>query len=91
MKGDFLKRDKSEPFLREILQGIVKHYTKQISWRNLVSEMTIDHTQTVIDYISLLEAMNAVFVQSALLEDKLLGAPKKQRNQPLFSFLPSRD
>lgn len=79
MRGDFLKRDKSEPFLREILQGIVKHYTKQISWRNLVSEMTIDHTQTVIDYIGLLEAMDAVFVQSALLEDKLLGAPKKQR------------
>ncbi len=79
IRGDVIKRHKSEHYLREILGAIIKHYSSQISWRNLVSSMSIDHTQTAIDYVSLLESMDAVFVQAALIEDKLVAAPKKQR------------
>lgn len=79
IRGDVIKQGKQEHFLREILAAVVKHYSSQISWRNLVNALSIDHAQTVIDYVSLLESMDAVFVQSALLEDKLVGAPKKQK------------
>jgi len=79
IRGNMIKKGKSEHYLREITGAIIKHYSSQISWRSLVSSLSIDHTKTAIDYISLLESMDAVFVQSALIEDKLVGAPKKHR------------
>lgn len=79
IRGDVLKRNKKEQFLREIITAIIKHYTKQISWNNLLKELSIDHTLTVSDYVSLLESMDAVFVQQAIIEDKLVPAPKKQK------------
>lgn len=79
IRGDVIKHDKKEHYLREIMQGILKHYSSQISWRNLVSELSINHAQTAIDYVDLLESMDAVFISSALIENKLVGAPKKNR------------
>ncbi len=79
IRGDIVKRNKKEHYLRELLGAIIKHYSSQISWRSLVGALSIGHTQTVIDYMSLLESMDVVFVQSALIEDKLIGAPKKHR------------
>lgn len=79
IRGDVIKRGKSEHYLREILGAIIKHYTSLVSWRDLVKALSIDHTHTAIDYVSLLESMDAVYVQAALIEDKLVGAPKKQR------------
>ncbi|MFI4936988.1 MAG: ATP-binding protein [Candidatus Berkiellales bacterium] len=79
IRGDILKRNKKEIFLQEIVGSIIKHYTKQISWNSLLKELSIDHTLTISDYISLLSAMDAVFVQSAIIEDKLTAAPKKQK------------
>lgn len=79
IRGDVIKRGKQEHFLRELVSAILKHYSSQISWRNLIASLSIDHTQTAIDYISLLMSMDAVFVQMALIEEKLVGAPKKQR------------
>lgn len=79
IRGDVLKRNKKEHFLREIIQAIIKHYNKQISWTNLVKELSIDHTLTISDYVGLLESMDAVFVQSAIIEDKLTAAPKKHK------------
>jgi len=79
IRGDILKRKKKEIFLREILTAILKHYTKQISWNNLLKELSIDHTLTITDYIGLLESMDVAFVQSAIIEDKLVPAPKKQK------------
>lgn len=79
IRGDVLKRGKKEHFLQEIIRAIIKHYTKQISWTNLVKELSIDHTMTVSNYLNLLEAMDAVFIQSAIIEDKLIAAPKKQK------------
>jgi len=79
IRGDILKRDKKELFLREIITAIVKHYLKQISWDNLVKELSINHTHTVIDYIELLSSMDALFVQPAIIEEKLTPAPKKRK------------
>ncbi len=79
IRGDILKRNKKEVFLNEIIGAVIKYYNKQVSWDNLVKELSIDHTQTVADYISLLCSMDAVFVQAALIEDKLKAAPKKRK------------
>lgn len=79
IRGDVLKRGKKEIFLKEIMGAIVKHYLKQVSWDNLVKELSIDHVQTVSNYIELLESMDAVFVQSAIVEEQLRAAPKKRK------------
>lgn len=79
IRGDMIKRDKREHYLQEIIQAIIKRYNTQVSWINLAQDLSIDHPQTVADYISSLESMDAVFVQHALMEDKLIAAPKKHK------------
>jgi predicted AAA+ superfamily ATPase len=79
IRGDVLKRGKQEHYLREVLSAIVRRYGTQVTWNNLVRDLSIDHPKTVADYISLLESMDAAFVQAALVEDKLAPAPKKAR------------
>lgn len=79
LRGDILKRGKREHYLKEILAAIVKHTGSQITWNTLSHSLSIDHPATVIDYCNLLSNMDAVFIQQALIEDKLVGAPKKAR------------
>jgi predicted AAA+ superfamily ATPase len=79
IRGDVIKRNKKEAHLKEIISAIIKHYTKQVSWDNLTKEMSIGHTQTISDYMSLLSSMDAVFIQPALREDILGAAPKKRK------------
>ena len=79
IRGDMMKRGKQESYLREILTAIIKRYNSQVTWNALARDLSIDHPKTVADYIDLLENMDAVFVQPALLEDKLVAAPKKAR------------
>jgi hypothetical protein len=79
IRGDVLKRNKKEHYLLDILQAIVKRYGSQVTWNALTKDLSIDHPKTVSDYIALLESMDAVFVQSALAEDKLAAAPKKAK------------
>jgi predicted AAA+ superfamily ATPase len=79
IRGDMLKRDKQERYLLEILGAILRRYGTQVTWNNLAQDLSIDHPATVSDYVNLLVGMDAVFVQPALLEDKLTGAPKKAR------------
>ncbi len=79
IRGDVLKRGKQELYLKEILKGILKHYNKQVTWHNLADEMSIDSHKTVSDYCDLLATMDALYIQSALMEDKLTAAPKKAR------------
>ncbi len=79
IRGDILKRHKKEYFLREIMAAVIKHYLKQVSWDNLVQELSIDHTQTIASYLELLDSMDALFVQQAIIEDKLKPAPKKRK------------
>lgn len=77
--GDILKRGKQERYLREIVSAIIPRLTKQISWHNLASEMSIDHHKTVADYIDLLCRMDVAVVLMALREDKLKASPKKAK------------
>jgi len=79
IRGDVLKRNRQEHYLLEILEGIVKRYGSQITWNALADDLSIDHPKTVADYIGLLVSMDAVFVQAALSEEKLLASPKKAR------------
>lgn len=79
IRGDMVKRGRQEHYLREILGAIIKRYGSQITWNTLAQDLSIDHPKTISDYMTLLESMDAVFVQAALMEDKLLPAPKKAR------------
>jgi uncharacterized protein len=79
IRGDMLKRGKQEHYLREILMAIIKRYNSQVTWNSLAHDLSIDHPKTVSDYAALLESMDALFIQAALLEDKLVAAPKKAR------------
>jgi predicted AAA+ superfamily ATPase len=79
IRGDIIKRGKQEHYLREILNAIVTRYGSQITWNSLSQDLSIDHPKTVSDYIELLVAMDAAFVQYAVIEDKLIAAPKKAR------------
>jgi predicted AAA+ superfamily ATPase len=79
IRGDILRRGKQEQFLREIFTGIIRRYGTQITWNSLAKELSIEHPATVADYIELLCSMDVLFVQYALQEDRLRGAPKKAR------------
>ena len=79
IRGDMLKHGKQEHYLREILSGVIKRYSSQLSWNALSRDLSIDHPKTVSDYIDLLASMDALFVQHALQMDKLIAAPKKSR------------
>ena len=79
IRGDFLKRGKRETYLREVLAAIGTRLGSHMSWNALARDLSVDHPATVADYVDLLERMDAVFVQRALREDRLVGAPKKAR------------
>jgi predicted AAA+ superfamily ATPase len=79
IRGDVLKRGKQEHYLGEILEAITKRYGSQITWNALAKDLSIDHPKTVSDYVDLLVSMDAAFIQPALVEDKLVAAPKKAR------------
>jgi predicted AAA+ superfamily ATPase len=79
IRGDVLKRGKQEIYLKEILQAIIKRYGNQLSWHALAKDVSIESHKTVADYCELLSTMDALFIQSALLQDKLTAAPKKAR------------
>ena len=79
VRGDMLKRNKEESYLKETLNAILKSYNKQVSWHSLADSLSIDSHKTVADYCNLLSSMDAVFIQNALLTDKLVAAPKKNK------------
>lgn len=79
VRGDMLKHGKQENFLVEILAGILKRGTAQISWNTLSRDLSIDHPKTIAEYIHILEQLDVLFVQKAILEDKRVGAPKKAK------------
>ncbi len=79
IRGDMIKKGKKEHYLRELLDAVIRHTGSQITWNVLAQSLSIDHPQTVSDYAALLVSMDALFIQQALIEDKLTGAPKKAR------------
>ncbi|MCK4818855.1 ATP-binding protein, partial [bacterium] len=79
IRGHMVKRGKKEHFLHEILSAIIKQYGSQTTWHSLSSQLSIDHHRTIADYVETLVSMDAVFIQQAILENKLTAAPKKAR------------
>jgi predicted AAA+ superfamily ATPase len=79
IRGDVLKRGKSERYLREVLGAIVKRLGSRITWNSLASDLSIDHPATVADYVELLARMDVLTILPAMVEDRLAGAPKKAR------------
>ncbi len=79
IRGDVIKHGKSEAFLKEVLFAIIKTYNTQVTWNSLAHHTSIDHPNTIQSYVHLLEAMDVLYVQNALIEDKLLAAPKKAK------------
>lgn len=79
IRGDMVKRGKQEHYLKEVLGAVIKRAGSQVTWNSLAKDLSIDHPKTVADYLILLQSMDALFVQSALIEDKLVAAPKKAR------------
>ncbi len=79
IRGDVLKRGKHEHYLREIIIAVIKRYGSQITWNNLLADLSIDHPKTVADYVQLLATMDAAFILSAIQEDRLCAAPKKAK------------
>ncbi len=79
IRGDIIKRDKKEYFLRELLSAIILSMGGQVSWNSLAQHLSINHPNTVADYASLLASMDVIFIQHALKEDTLSAAPKKAK------------
>ena len=76
---EFLLQGKHQNFVYEILAFIINHYTLPISLNGLTKELSIEHPKTIGSYLESLSNIDALFIQSALIEEKLLPAPKKAR------------
>ena len=68
IRGDVLKRGKSERYLKEFLNAVVKTYGSQVTWNALSHHVSIDHPRTIQDYAEILVSMDALFIQSALIK-----------------------
>jgi predicted AAA+ superfamily ATPase len=79
IRGDVLRLDRNERYLREVVQSISARQGSQVTWNALAKSLSIDHPKTIADYVGILERMDAVVVVPALAEDRLAPAPKKGR------------
>lgn len=79
IRGDILRLDRSERYLREVLTAISDRYGSQLTWNALASELSINHPKTIADYVAILARMDAVVVVPALAEHTRGPAPKKAR------------
>lgn len=79
IRGDMLRLNRNEHYLREVLTAITDRYGSQLTWNTLARELSIDHPKTVADYIGLLERLDAAIVVPALSEHDHGPAPKKAR------------
>lgn len=77
--GDMLKHGKQEHYLKDLLRGILATEGTQVSWHSMGKHVPIEHHQTIADYISLLESIEVLTVQAAFDQNKMRGAPKKNR------------
>jgi predicted AAA+ superfamily ATPase len=79
IRGDVLRLDRSERYLREVLTGIHRRQSSQVTWNAFAKELSIDSPKTVADYIAILERMDVLQVVPALVEHTGGPAPKKAR------------
>lgn len=79
IRGDFLKKNKNESTLKEVLVSLQKRLGSQITWNALSKELSIEHTMTLINYVEILSSMQIIYIQPALDQNKLGPAPKKAK------------
>ncbi|MBX9586108.1 MAG: ATP-binding protein [Gammaproteobacteria bacterium] len=79
IRGDIIKRGKSDQYCREFFTAMRNRLNSQVSWAALAKDFAIEHHSTVAAYAHLLMSMDAIYIQQALIEDKLLPAPKKAK------------
>lgn len=79
IRGDMLRLDRNERYLREMIGAITDRYGSQLTWNSLAKELSIDHPKTIADYVGILERMDAVVVVPAVSEHDHGPAPKKAR------------
>lgn len=79
VRGDVIKHGKTDHHCREFLTAMLKRLNSQITWNALAKDFSIEHHATVAEYAELLMSMDAIYIQQALQEDKLVGAAKKAR------------
>lgn len=84
IRGDFLKRGKSENYLLSLLQALMKIGVSPISYSEMTHKIGLMSKETCIDYIKLLERMDILIELQAFDQNKKVGFPRKDRK---FHFL----
>lgn len=79
IRGDVLRLDRSERYLREVLTGVHRRQGSQVTWNAFAKELSIDHPKTISDYVAILERMDVLLVVPALAEHRRGPAPKTAR------------
>lgn len=77
LRGDFLKRGKSEELLLSVLKTLVDVGVTQNSYSGLTQHAGNMSKETFIDYCWLLERMDVLFTLEAFDQNTLRGFPKK--------------
>jgi uncharacterized protein len=77
--GDFLKKNKKENLLKELIISLSERLGKQISYQNITAATSIQSHSTTQEYLQVLNHMDVLFVLEALREDKFRAAPKKPK------------
>ncbi len=84
IRGDFLKRGKSEEYLLTVLTALLTIGVSSVSYSGISAKIGLMKKDTCIDYIRLLERMDAIFSLQSFDQNKKQGFPRKDRK---FHFL----
>lgn len=79
VRGDVIKHGKNDFQCQEFFRAMLTRLNSQVTWTSLTKDFSIEHHKTVAEYAELLQSMDAIFIQHALDENKLVAAPKKAR------------
>lgn len=79
IRGDFIRRGKSEDYLAATLQSLVEIGISQATFTTLTQRLALFSKETFMDYYALLERMDIAFTLQAFDQNTHLGFPKKAR------------
>lgn len=79
VRGDFLKRAKSEEYLLSVLRALITIGVSPISYSALTQKIGLMSKETCIDYCKLLERMDILINLQAFDQNKKQGFPRKDR------------
>ena len=84
--GDILRWRKRESYLAQLLNRIIETMTTRVSWNRLRRGTDIGHTDTVADYVDVLQSS---FVLCALYNlDRSKGEPRYEKEKKLYFLDP---